>query len=229
MGGARILIAEDERGISSFLEAGLRSNGFAATVVDDGESALALARSEQFDLLVLDLGLPSRDGLSVLEVLRRGGSRLPVDPPQLEPSSRTRSPEPTTTSRSPRLASCGSGRLRRGRRARATGRQRRPRLGRAALGSGTATSSGARVHARGVFFRNPKQVLSRAAAEPGLGRPRPRLQRRRRLRGVPAGDRLTPAGMEYRLRRDGREPEATDRWKISTDGRTPLPCTTGVR
>jgi DNA-binding response OmpR family regulator len=78
MGGARILIAEDERGISSFLEAGLRSNGFAATVVDDGESALALARSGQFDLLVLDLGLPSRDGLSVLEVLRREGSRLPV-------------------------------------------------------------------------------------------------------------------------------------------------------
>jgi DNA-binding response OmpR family regulator len=78
MGGARILIAEDEHGISSFLEAGLRANGFAATVVDDGESALALARSEQFDLLVLDLGLPSRDGLSVLEVLRREGSRLPV-------------------------------------------------------------------------------------------------------------------------------------------------------
>jgi DNA-binding response OmpR family regulator len=78
MGGARILIAEDERGISSFLEAGLRAQGFAATVVDDGESALALARSEQFDLLVLDLGLPSRDGLSVLEVLRREGSRLPV-------------------------------------------------------------------------------------------------------------------------------------------------------
>jgi DNA-binding response OmpR family regulator len=78
MGGARILIAEDERGISSFLEAGLRAHGFAATVVDDGESALALARSEQFDLLVLDLGLPSRDGLSVLEVLRREGSRLPV-------------------------------------------------------------------------------------------------------------------------------------------------------
>jgi DNA-binding response OmpR family regulator len=78
MGGARILIAEDERGISSFLEAGLRAQGFAATVVDDGEAALALARSEQYDLLVLDLGLPSRDGLSVLEVLRREGSRLPV-------------------------------------------------------------------------------------------------------------------------------------------------------
>ncbi|MGZ5352099.1 MAG: response regulator transcription factor [Actinomycetota bacterium] len=78
MGGARILIAEDEHGISSFLETGLRANGFAATVVEDGASALALARSGGFDLLVLDLGLPTRDGLSVLEELRGAGSRLPV-------------------------------------------------------------------------------------------------------------------------------------------------------
>jgi DNA-binding response OmpR family regulator len=78
MGGARILIAEDEHGISSFLENGLRASGFAATVVEDGASALALARTEQFDLVVLDLGLPTRDGLSVLEELRREGSRLPV-------------------------------------------------------------------------------------------------------------------------------------------------------
>ncbi|MGZ8603731.1 MAG: response regulator transcription factor, partial [Actinomycetota bacterium] len=78
MGGARILIAEDEHGISSFLETGLRANGFAATVVEDGASALALARSGGFDLLVLDLGLPTRDGLSVLEELRSAGSRLPV-------------------------------------------------------------------------------------------------------------------------------------------------------
>jgi len=78
MGAARILIAEDEPGISSFLERGLRANGFTPTVVEDGASALTLARSGEFDLLVLDLGLPGRDGLSVLEELRRGGSRLPV-------------------------------------------------------------------------------------------------------------------------------------------------------
>ena len=78
MGGARILIAEDEHGISSFLRNGLRANGFTATVVEDGASALALARTKQFDLVVLDLGLPTRDGLSVLEELRREGSRLPV-------------------------------------------------------------------------------------------------------------------------------------------------------
>ena len=78
MGAARILIAEDEHGISSFLENGLRAAGFTATVVEDGSSALALARTGQFDLLVLDLGLPTRDGLSVLEELRGEGKRLPV-------------------------------------------------------------------------------------------------------------------------------------------------------
>jgi DNA-binding response OmpR family regulator len=78
MGAARILIAEDEHGISSFLENGLRAAGFAATVVEDGSSALALARTGEFDLVVLDLGLPTRDGLSVLEELRSTGNRLPV-------------------------------------------------------------------------------------------------------------------------------------------------------
>jgi len=78
MGAARILIAEDEHGISSFLEGGLRAAGFSATVVEDGSSALALARTGEFDLVVLDLGLPTRDGLSVLEELRSTGSRLPV-------------------------------------------------------------------------------------------------------------------------------------------------------
>ena len=78
MGAARILIAEDEHGISSFLENGLRAAGFAPTVVEDGSSALALARTGEFDLLVLDLGLPTRDGLSVLEELRSAGNRMPV-------------------------------------------------------------------------------------------------------------------------------------------------------
>ena len=78
MGAARILIAEDEHGISSFLEDGLRASGFAPTVVADGVSALALARTGGFDLVVLDLGLPAQDGLSVLEELRRTDRRLPV-------------------------------------------------------------------------------------------------------------------------------------------------------
>jgi two-component system copper resistance phosphate regulon response regulator CusR len=75
---SRILIAEDERRISSFLERGLRANGFVPHVVEDGEEALVLARSGRFDLLILDLGLPGMDGFDVLKRLREVNKRLPV-------------------------------------------------------------------------------------------------------------------------------------------------------
>lgn len=74
----RILIAEDEPRIASFLEKGLRANGFTTTVTDDGRDALEMADSEDFDLLILDIGLPGRDGFSVLRELRTRGRRLPV-------------------------------------------------------------------------------------------------------------------------------------------------------
>ena len=74
----RILLAEDEREIASFVERGLEANGYSATVVEDGEAALELARSGQFDLLILDLGLPKQDGLDVLHALRQEGTPLPV-------------------------------------------------------------------------------------------------------------------------------------------------------
>jgi two-component system copper resistance phosphate regulon response regulator CusR len=74
----RILIAEDEDRIASFVEKGLRANGFVTTVAGDGESALELARSRAFDLVVLDLGLPARDGFSVLRLLREEQVRTPV-------------------------------------------------------------------------------------------------------------------------------------------------------
>ncbi len=74
----RILIAEDEPRIASFLEKGLRANGFTTTVTQDGRDALDLADSEDFDLLILDIGLPGRDGFSVLRELRARGRRLPV-------------------------------------------------------------------------------------------------------------------------------------------------------
>ncbi len=54
----RILIAEDEPRIASFLEKGLQANGFTTTVTDDGRDALDMADSDDFDLLVLDVGLP---------------------------------------------------------------------------------------------------------------------------------------------------------------------------
>ena len=74
----RILIAEDEGRLASFLEKGLKSNGFVTTTVADGPSAVAVARDEDFDLLILDLGLPGLDGMSVLRTLRATGQRLPV-------------------------------------------------------------------------------------------------------------------------------------------------------
>jgi len=75
---SRILIAEDEGRIASFLEKGLRANGFSTDVVSDGEEALGLARSGRFDLLILDLGLPGKDGFEVLRELRGAGQQLPV-------------------------------------------------------------------------------------------------------------------------------------------------------
>jgi DNA-binding response OmpR family regulator len=75
---SRILIAEDEARIASFLEKGLRANGFTTAVVADGRDALAQATSDRYDLLILDLGLPGKDGFSVLDELRAAGSKLPV-------------------------------------------------------------------------------------------------------------------------------------------------------
>ncbi|HTE60553.1 MAG TPA: response regulator transcription factor, partial [Solirubrobacteraceae bacterium] len=74
----RILIVEDEPRLASFLEKGLRANGFVTTTVGDGPSAVALARDEDFDVVILDLGLPGLDGMTVLRTLRAQGHRLPV-------------------------------------------------------------------------------------------------------------------------------------------------------
>jgi DNA-binding response OmpR family regulator len=74
----RILIAEDEPRLASFLEKGLRSNGFVTTIAADGAAASMLARDDEFDLLILDLGLPGKDGTVVLRELRAAGQRMPV-------------------------------------------------------------------------------------------------------------------------------------------------------
>lgn len=74
----RILIAEDESRIVSFLEKGLKANGFTTTVAQDADEAISLALSAHFDLLLLDLGLPKQDGLEVLEQIRGQGAILPI-------------------------------------------------------------------------------------------------------------------------------------------------------
>jgi two-component system, OmpR family, response regulator len=74
----RILIAEDEPRLSSFLEKGLRAAGYSTTVCDNGTRAAAIARDEDFDLMILDIGLPGQDGFAVLRTLRGRGERMPV-------------------------------------------------------------------------------------------------------------------------------------------------------
>jgi two-component system, OmpR family, copper resistance phosphate regulon response regulator CusR len=74
----RILIVEDEERIVSFLEKGLRANGYTTMAIGDGREAADIVRDEDFDLVLLDLGLPGLDGREVLRRVRARGERLPV-------------------------------------------------------------------------------------------------------------------------------------------------------
>jgi DNA-binding response OmpR family regulator len=74
----RILIVEDDALLGSGLKTGLGQDGYAADWVHDADAAEHALRVEYFDLVVLDLGLPGRDGLALLRDLRRKGVDLPV-------------------------------------------------------------------------------------------------------------------------------------------------------
>ncbi|ESA33581.1 transcriptional regulator [Leptolyngbya sp. Heron Island J] len=74
----RILIAEDNPHIIDFLKAGLKAHGFTVLVVEKGERVAEFAHSSDFDLLILDLGLPGKDGLAILRELRGQGELLPI-------------------------------------------------------------------------------------------------------------------------------------------------------
>jgi DNA-binding response OmpR family regulator len=74
----RILIVEDEPRIASFVEKGLRAEGYTPTVTADGDTGLDYAVSGEFDLVILDIGLPGKDGFSVLQEMRQMGSTVPV-------------------------------------------------------------------------------------------------------------------------------------------------------
>lgn len=75
---SRILIVEDESRIVSFLEKGLQANGFTTTHAPDAESATNLALSGEFELIILDLGLPDKDGMTLLGDLRGQGFTQPI-------------------------------------------------------------------------------------------------------------------------------------------------------
>ena len=74
----RILIIEDEPRIASFVAKGLRADGYVVTVAADGREGLGRALSGEFDLMVLDIGLPGLNGFEILDQLRSQGSHLPV-------------------------------------------------------------------------------------------------------------------------------------------------------
>ena len=74
----RILIVEDEERISSFVAKGLRAEGFTPTVVADGVTGLDYALTGEFDLMVLDIGLPGLDGFSILQRVSAERPALPV-------------------------------------------------------------------------------------------------------------------------------------------------------
>jgi two-component system OmpR family response regulator len=72
------LIIEDDRTIADFIARGLREAGFAVDIADNGEDGLAAALAGQPDVAIVDLMLPKRDGLSVIDELRRHGRSTPV-------------------------------------------------------------------------------------------------------------------------------------------------------
>ena len=74
----RILLAEDERKVAEHVRAGLVAEGYAVDVAHDGDEALWLAESSQYDAMLLDIGLPHKDGITVVRLLRRKGVTSPV-------------------------------------------------------------------------------------------------------------------------------------------------------
>ena len=76
--GMNILLVEDEQKLAGFVRKGLEEQGFAVTVCHDGDEGFARARAESYDLIVLDIMLPGRDGLSILRNLREARNPVPV-------------------------------------------------------------------------------------------------------------------------------------------------------
>ncbi len=74
----KVLIVEDERKTAMYLKRGLEENGFIADVAESGEDGSHLAETQPYDLIILDVLLPGRDGWSVVADLRRRGIETPV-------------------------------------------------------------------------------------------------------------------------------------------------------
>ena len=74
----RILVVEDEKKIAGFIQRGLKECGFVVDVVHRGDEALEIILDNHFDVVILDIMLPGRDGLSILRILRQRANSVPV-------------------------------------------------------------------------------------------------------------------------------------------------------
>ncbi len=74
----RILVVEDERPIAEFVQRGLEAEGYSVSCAYDGEDGLALARTGDYALIILDVLLPKLSGLEVIRAIRDGDEALPV-------------------------------------------------------------------------------------------------------------------------------------------------------
>lgn len=74
----RVLLAEDEKKLAAHVAAGLKEAGYTVDTASDGDEAVWLARNHPYDLLILDVMMPSRDGFAVVRELRRRGLQQPV-------------------------------------------------------------------------------------------------------------------------------------------------------
>ena len=74
----RLLLVEDDARLADMLARSLREHGYAVDTAEDGERAYYQARVNEYDGIVLDIGLPKRDGLEVSQALRRDGKRVPI-------------------------------------------------------------------------------------------------------------------------------------------------------
>jgi len=74
----RVLLVEDQEKIAGFVRQALEEQGFVVELVDNGDDAYLLSQQEQYDVIVLDIMLPGRDGLSILRSLRERQNPVPV-------------------------------------------------------------------------------------------------------------------------------------------------------
>lgn len=74
----RILLVEDDSDTAQFVSAGLREATHTVDSVASGKDGLLLAMKEDYDVLILDRGLPDLDGLSIAKLLRSGGKKIPI-------------------------------------------------------------------------------------------------------------------------------------------------------